>query len=406
MVLIGDGMADRPLKELSGKTCLQAANTPNMDMLASEGEVGMLRTIPEGFPPGSDVANLSVLGYDPLKYYTGRAPFEAASMGVKLGERDIAYRCNLVTLKILKSGKSPHVRGRAFMDDYSSGHISTKEAKPLIEEINQKLGNSEINFYPGVSYRHLMVWKNGEYSVDCTPPHDITGKDIADYLPVGDGEDVLRNIMMSSVEILESHPVNRIRARKGLKPANSIWLWGQGKKPNLPTFKGKYGLRGALISAVNLTKGLGVHAGFSIINVKGATGWIDTNYYGKAKAALKALKTVDFVYLHVEAPDEAGHRGDIDLKIKAIEDFDLKVVGPITDGITGFKDYKILLLPDHPTPIEAKTHTSEPVPFVIYRSDRKVISKAKGFDEDIANVQGVLKFEEGYKLMDYFIGGE
>ncbi len=413
IVLVGDGMAGWPLKEIGGKTCLQVANTPQMDKIASAGEVGILRTIPKGFAPGSDIANLSIVGYDPSKYYTGRAPLEAASMGIKLGPDDVAYRCNLVTLRYLKNGH------KAIIEDYSGGHISTDEARRLIEEINNKLGDDKIIFYSGMSYRHLMIWKNGKDKVECTPPHDITGKEISDYLPVGQGEDVLRELIMTSVNILQTHPVNKERVKKGLNPANSIWLWGQGKKPNIPKFSDKYGVKGALISAVDLTKGLGVCAGFDIINVKGATGYLDTNYLGKAEAALNALRSVDFVYLHVEAPDEAGHSGDTKSKIKAIGDFDSKVVGPVLKGMKAFKDYKILLLPDHATPIEIRTHTDEPVPFAIYRKEnsntvaliqnsdksQSMGIRVKSFTEEICKIEGIRVFEKGYKLMDYFIKG-
>jgi len=399
IVLVGDGMADRPLKELRGKTCMQVAKTSNMDRIAYKGEFGMVRTIPKGLSPGSDVANLSILGYNPKKYYTGRAPVEAAYRGIELGSKDVAYRCNLVTLESKN-------KDRIIMEDYSSGHISTREAKTLIEEINRKLGNGRIAFYPGVSYRHLMVWKNGKDKVECTPPHDITGKEIIKYLPMGNEAGILRVLMEKSREILSEHPVNKKRIKKGLKPANSIWLWGQGKKSSIPSFKEKYGLKGALISAVDLTKGLGVSMGFDIINVKGATGYLNTNYFGKARAALTALKKVDIVYLHVEAPDEAGHNGDIKAKIRAIEDFDLKVVGTVLKGLKRFKDYRVLLLPDHATPIKVRTHTDDPVPFAIYDNHIKRENKGVGFDESIRNKKDKLIFEEGYKLMGYFIRGK
>jgi len=401
IVLIGDGMADRPIKELGYKTCLQKAYTPNMDRITSEGEAGMVKTIPYGFAPGSDIANLSIFGYDPSKYYSGRAPLEAVARGIKLRSRDVAYRCNLVTLKFLESKN----RNRAVMEDYSAGHILTKEAKILIGEINHIMGNKKIIFYPGVSYRHLMIWKGGKNNILNTPPHDITGREIGRYLPSGDGEEVLKRLMERSTEILLSHPVNRKRIRQGLKPANSIWLWGQGKKPAVPKFKDKYGLKGALISAVDLTKGLGIYAGFKIINVKGATGYLDTNYLGKAKAALNALKSVDFVYLHVEAPDEAGHSGNYKNKIKAIEDFDFLVVGTVLNGMKTFKDYRILLLPDHATPVKVRTHTDESVPFAIYDSRVHVKNKGVTFDESIRERKDIVVFKEGYKLMGYFIKG-
>ena len=400
IVIIGDGMADRPLRELGGKTPLQAAFTPNIDRLAAEGILGMVRTIPKGMHPGSDVANLSILGYDPGKFYSGRAPLEAASIGVKLKKSDIAYRCNLVTLKFNKD------KTRAIMEDYSSGHISTEEARELIRDVNDRLGTDKISFYPGVSYRHLMVWSKGPLEIECVPPHDITGKDIMDYLPVGEGEDIVRRLMLDSVDILVSHRVNIKRIKSGKNPANSIWLWGQGKKPELPTFRQKYSLKGALISAVDLTKGLGIYAGFEIVAVPGITGYLDTNYRGKAEAALHVLKKVDFVYVHVEAPDEAGHSGNYKDKIRAIEDFDALVVGTISQGAQALGACRILLLPDHPTPVELRTHTDEPVPFVIFDSEQRRRNKKAEFSESILKRDGLLRFEEGHSLMDYFIRGE
>lgn len=400
IVMLGDGMADRPLKELRGKTPLQKAKKPNMDRLAREGIIGTVRTIPEGFHPGSDIANLNILGYNPSEYYSGRAPLEAASMGIKLKKDDIAYRCNLVSLKFSKNRMS------AVMEDYSSDHITTDEARELIHEMNKAVGTEKIRFYPGMSYRHIMVWSGGESNNECIPPHDITGKDIIDYLPVGKGEDVLRRLMLSSTDILSNHPVNRQRIKQGKKPANSIWLWGQGKKVGLPPYKEKYSLQGALVSAVDLIKGIGICAGFKILNVPGITGYLDTNYVGKAEAALKALKKNDFAFIHVEAPDEAGHSGNSRDKIRAIEDFDAFVVGTVLKGMESFDEYRILLLPDHATPIEVRTHTDEPVPFVIYDSRKKQKNKDISFDETITMNKNGLVFEKGYTLMDYFIKGE
>lgn len=400
VIIIADGMADRPLRELNGKTPLQVAFTPNMDKMAREGICGSVRTIPFGFHPGSDIANMSILGYDPKIFYSGRAPLEAASMKVELGDNDIAYRCNLVTLKHNRE------KTRAIMEDYSGGHISTEEAAILIRDLNRELGQRDINFYSGVSYRHLMVWRNGFLDIECTPPHDIIGKDIADYLPTGIGEDVLRGLMRDSVGILDSHPVNKERIAKGKRPANSIWLWGQGKKPKMPSFRDKYSLYGALVSAVDLTKGLGIYAGFEILNVRGVTGYIDTNYAGKAEYSLEALKRVDLVYIHVEAPDEAGHSGNYKDKIKAIEDIDALVVGTILRGIRSFEDYRILLMPDHATPIEARTHTDEPVPFVICDSRLKKRNEGATFDETILLREDKMVFEKGHELMDFFIQRE
>jgi 2,3-bisphosphoglycerate-independent phosphoglycerate mutase len=399
IVMIGDGMADRPLKELDGKTPLQKAFTPHMDRLANEGIIGKTRTIPHGFYPGSDVANLSILGYNPLRFYTGRAPLEAASIGVKLNKSDVSFRCNLVTLKFDKQRK------KAIMEDYSSGHITTEEARVLISEINNEFGTEDIHFYSGVSYRHLMVWSGGSADIDCTPPHDILGKDIADYLPVGNGEDLLRKMMFGSAAILERHPVNEERIKKGMKPANSIWLWGQGKKPALPSFSEKYSINGALVSAVDLTRGIGINIGFEILNVPGITGYLDTNYLGKAEESLKALEKFDFVYIHVEAPDEAGHSGNYKDKIKAIEDFDALVIGTVLKGLEKFKEYRVLIMPDHATPIEVRTHTDEPVPFVIFDSRLKKKHNSASFDEALTKKDNIMNFEQGYKLMDYFIKG-
>ena len=403
IILLGDGMADRPRADLGGKTCLQAARTPNLDQLATLGQVGMVHTVPAGFPPGSDVANLTVLGYDPRKYYTGRSPLEAASIGVALGPDDVAYRCNLVTLKIT-GGASPGSRRRkAVMEDFSAGHISTEEARMLIEEIESKLGTNRIRFYPGVSYRHLMVWKGGKDKIECTPPHDIQDRDVEEYRCRGEGDDVINELMEASFEVLANHPLNKSRLEHGKRAANSIWLWGQGKRPSMPTFREKYGIEGAVISAVDLTKGLGVYAGFEVITVPGATGWLDTNYVGKAEHALFALNTKDIVYLHVEAPDEAGHTGDLKNKIRAIEDFDEFIVGNIMHGMKQFDEYRILALPDHPTPLEIRTHSAEPVPFIIYdnRSERQ--GGPVTYDERIADRKDAIVFTEGYRLMDHFL---
>ncbi|MBF0515750.1 MAG: cofactor-independent phosphoglycerate mutase [Nitrospirae bacterium] len=397
IVLIGDGMADMPLEAIGGMTPLQRAVTANMDALASGGIYGMVRTVPEGFPPGSDVANLSILGYNPRDYYSGRAPLEAASMGLPLDKDDAAFRCNLVYLDFTQK--------ETLMADYSSGHITSEEARELILAINRELGIDSIQFYPGISYRHLMVCKNGPIDMSCTPPHDITGRPVAAYLPQGQGADVLLTLMLKSQEILKDHPVNIDRIRRGKPPANSIWLWGQGRRPALPLFKDKYGIEGSLISAVDLTKGLGVCAGLRIIDVPGATGYIDTNYKGKAAYGVNSLKDRDFVYIHVEAPDEAGHSGRLDDKIRAIEDFDSIVVDEVLRLLKDAGDYKILLMPDHPTPIALKTHTNASVPFVIYDS-RAVKTNKISYDEGIGSLKDALYIDEGHTLMSYFITGK
>jgi 2,3-bisphosphoglycerate-independent phosphoglycerate mutase len=399
VVLLGDGMSDYPLLEKGAKTPLQLSHTPVMDSLAQQGALGLVKTIPDGMPPGSDVANLSVMGYDPARYYSGRAPIEAASIGVKLGERDIAFRCNLVTL----SGEAESV----CMEDYSAGHISTDDAQVLINALKQELDSHNITFYRGVSYRHLVVWKNGTDKMQTTPPHDITGKNISSYLPQGDGARKLLELMEKAKEIIPALPISQEKTQQGKKFANAIWLWGQGRSLAIPTFREKYGLTGAVISAVDLVKGLGICAGLSSIEVPGATGYLDTNYEGKAQAALDALQSDDFVFLHVEAPDEAGHKGSIDEKIQAIEDFDRRVVKLVVEGLQkNFTDYRVLVLPDHPTPIAIKTHASDPVPFVLFssRDSNKSAKQGVGFNEKDAAASGLF-VEKGWELMDKFIRG-
>jgi 2,3-bisphosphoglycerate-independent phosphoglycerate mutase len=405
LVLLGDGMAGLPMRELGGKTTLAYARTPNMDYMAGHGKLGRARTVPAGMPPGSDVANLSVLGYDPKKYYTGRAPLEAASIGVKLGPDDVAFRCNLVTLKVQdrrsEGGAFCH---KCFMEDFSAGHISTPEARELIASIDVALGSGKVSFYPGVSYRHLMVWRGGKDNIECVPPHDITGREVADKLPSGDGADFLTDLMRRSMDVLMDHEVNRKRVDAGKQPANSIWLWGQGRRPSMPSFKEQYGLSGAMISAVDLMKGIATVLGLEVIEVPGATGYIDTNYVGKAEAALRALDKADFVYVHVEAPDEAGHGGKLDHKLRAIEDFDEKVVGTVARELKGREGFRVLVMPDHPTPISVKSHTSEPVPFIVWEPGREEPSGAAGYSEEAAE-GSTLFFDEGWRIMDYLIKG-
>ncbi|MDD1760782.1 MAG: cofactor-independent phosphoglycerate mutase [Methanothrix sp.] len=351
VVLLGDGMADLPIEALRGKTPLQAAKKPNMDRLAKQGRSGLAQTVPDGFPPGSDVANLSVMGYAPSKHYTGRAPLEAAAMDVRLDTGDIAFRCNFVTIE------------KGIMQDYSAGHISTEEGRELIEALVPLMPDRKI--YAGVSYRNLLVLKAGAKTV-CTPPHDISDQPVAPHLPSGPDAELLISLMEAAGPVLANHPVNQRRIAAGKRPANAIWIWGQGPAPTMPSFAEKYMLEGAMISAVDLLKGIGRYAGMEVIDVAGATGNIDTNYDGKVEAALRALERLDFVYLHVEAPDEAGHEGDTALKVKAIELFDEKVVGPVIKGLDeSGQDWRVLLLPDHATPISIKTHSRDPVPFTI-----------------------------------------
>jgi len=389
-------MADYPIKELGDKTPLMAAKTEAMDAIARGGTVGMVKTIPQGLSPGSDIANMSILGYDPSRYHTGRAVYEAASSGVKLGDNDVAFRCNLVTLS--------EADGKTVMEDYSAGHITTGEAGKIINELDQSLGDDEIRFYPGVSYRHLMVWKDGKEKMETTPPHDISGKDIALYLPRGEGAEKILQLVQEAKKILSDSAVNRERVAASKSPANSIWFWGQGKPISLPSFKEKYGLTGSVISAVDLIKGIGVTLGLSPIKVPGATGYLDTNYLGKAEYALKELEKKDFVFVHVEAPDEASHTGDMVNKIAAIEDFDAKVVKTVFEGMRQFEEYKIMVLPDHRTPIVKKTHTSEAVPFA-FCSSASLMEGAKqqvDFSEESAEKSG-LSIENGFDLMDFFI---
>ncbi len=374
VVIVGDGMPDYPLEELGGKTPLQVAITKNMDTVASKGLCGMVNFVPEEFAPGSDVANLSVFGYDPKKCYTGRGPLEAASMGVELNEGEIAFRCNLVTIK------------NNIMEDYSCGHIGTAEAKELIEEIDKKLSDEKIKFHPGISYRHLCVIKNGPRNASCTPPHDITGKNISDYLPKGPGANLLNDLTLRSMPILNSK-----------RKDSSIWLWGQGKKPSIQTYKEKFGLSGSVITAVDLIKGIGIYAGLDIINVPGATGYLDTNYKGKADYAINSLSVKDFVFVHVEAPDEAGHNGKARDKIKAIEDFDNLVVGNILKGIKQFKEWRLLITSDHMTPTATKTHARGMVPFALMGAG--INSNGIRFFDEVSASKSDIKLENGHSLL-------
>ncbi|MFC1714157.1 cofactor-independent phosphoglycerate mutase [Candidatus Poribacteria bacterium] len=390
MIIVGDGMADYPIPELGSKTPLQVADTPNMDQMARNGISGMVKTIPESLPPGSDVANTSVLGYDPEVYFTGRGPLEAGSMGIKLGSDDIAYRCNIVAVK------------DDIMVDYSSGHISSEESRELIELIDAELRTEEIRFHPGVSYRHLLVHTGGSGSLECTPPHDITDEKYTDYLPTGAGQEIIRELMEKSRSILADHPVNKKRIAAGKNPGNMIWPWGQGKAPNMPTFDEKYGLTGSVISAVDLIRGIGHYAGLDIIEVPGATGYLDTNYLGKAEYALAALREKDFVWVHVEAPDEASHAGDTKAKIKAIEDFDSMVVGTILRGMEeSGEEYLLLVLPDHLTPISVRTHVHGAIPFAACGTRIKSDS-VDSFCEAAAESGGTL-FEKGHTLMPHLV---
>jgi len=383
LVIIGDGMADFPIDDLGGKTPLMVANKPFMNMMARQGFCGKVNTIPEGFSPGSDVAAMSIFGYDPAKYYTGRAPIEAVSMGIELGDRDVAFRCNLVNLDIGQE--------KTIMKDYSGGHITTEEARVLIEVLNEKMGNDMFRFFPGVSYRHIMVWKNGEWKMSSTPPHDITGKEVHKYLPEGAGAETVLSMMKKSQEILGQDPLNVERKKAAKLPANSIWLWGQGTRAKLPPFAEKYHLKGATVAAVDLVKGVSRLAGFEAPYVEGATGYLDTDYRAKARKAIELLADHDIVYVHVEAPDEASHNGDMKEKIKAIERIDADVVGVILENVD--KDTRILMVTDHATPISMKTHYAVPVPFIIYDKAKKRAGCETGYDES-AGGDNVISGEE------------
>ena len=367
MVLLCDGMADRPLDELGGLTPMQKAHKPNMDCLAKTAEIGLVKTVADGMKPGSDVANLSVMGYDPAICYTGRSPLEAASIGVDLKPTDVALRCNLVTL----SDESDYTKKT--MVDYCAGDISTAEAKVLVDAVEREFGNEKYKFYAGVSYRHCLVVDSGTTELgNMTPPHDISDRVIGQYLSTNENATELIDLMKRSYDFLMEQPVNKERISKGLRPANSIWLWGEGRRPKLDNFRDKYGKTCGIVSAVDLIKGIGICAGMKIVDVEGATGYIDTNFEGKAQAAAEHFKNgCDVVYVHIEAPDECGHRGEIDNKVKAIELIDQKILGPMLQVIKTYGDYRILIMPDHPTPIAIKTHCSDPVPYLLFDSSSK-----------------------------------
>ena len=399
IVVLGDGMADYEVSELGGKTVLDVANKPNMDYMASHGELGMVKTVADGMKPGSDVANLSVMGYDTKNCYSGRSPLEAASIGITLKDTDVTFRTNLVTLSDDEEYENKT------MLDYSAGEITTEEAKELIEAVNKELHTDIHNFYAGISYRHLLVWDNGSTNVKLTPPHDISDKKITDHLPKGDGAEKLLEMMKKSVDILKNHPVNQKRIAEGKKPANSIWPWGEGTKPKLENFYDKFNKKGSVISAVDLIKGIAILSGMKSIDVDGANGNYDTNYKGKADAALDALTKdgADFVYLHLEGPDECGHRGEAENKKYAVEMIDEKVIGYLREKLAEMNiDYKMMVLPDHPTPISLKTHVSDPVPYLIFNSKKNVENKNTVYSEKAAGETGIY-IERGYELMSRFL---
>lgn len=397
-VMLCDGMADEPNEALGNSTPMEKANKPCMNSLAAKAEVGIVKTVAEGLKPGSDVANLSVLGYEPAVYYSGRSPLEAASIGIDLKDTDVTLRCNLVTLSDDEDYENKTIL------DYCADDISSEEAKILIEYIQEKLGNDVFRFYPGVSYRHCLVWSNGNpHPGVLTPPHDITGKVITDYIPKGEAVDELYDLMKKSYDLLKDHPVNQARIARGKRPANSIWLWGEGTKPLLDNFSEKFGIKGSMISAVDLLKGIAICAGMNSVDVDGATGYLDTNFDGKCKAAIEEFKNgADLVYIHVEAPDECGHRGEIENKVKAIEMIDEHILGPVVEFLKGYDDFAVLVCPDHPTPLSIRTHTSTPVPYLIYDSKNEINSGIKVFCEKEARETGNY-IEKGFTMMNYFL---
>lgn len=398
LLMLCDGMADLPVEELGNKTPMQVANKPCMNELASKAEVGIVKTVADGLKPGSDVANLSVLGYEPAKYYTGRSPLEAASIGIDLRDDDVTLRCNLVTL----SDEAEY--SDKTMVDYCADDISTEDAKILIEYVQSKLGNDIFKFYSGVAYRHCLVWAKGDVHLGVlTPPHDITGKKIKDYIPNGRNVADIYDLMVKSYDLLKDHPVNLQRIKDGRRPANSIWLWGEGTKPLLADFKAKYNRTSSMISAVDLLKGIAICANMDSIDVEGATGYIDTNFDGKCKAAIAEFERgQDFVYIHIEAPDECGHRGEIQNKVRSIELIDEKVLAPVVEYLKSQGDFAVLVCPDHATPLCIKTHTATPVPYLIYCSKSEKNSGVDNFNEQSAKLTGNY-IERGFEMINSFI---
>ena len=388
-IIIPDGAADEPLEELDGKTPFEAAESPNLDKISSTGIQAMVKTIPDDYEPGSDIAMMSLLGYDPARYYTGRAPIEAVARNIPLGPADWAFRCNLVTIA---DGK---------MLDHSAGHISTEEATKLIEELSAELGNENILFYSGVSYRHLLVIKTMDFNVQTYPPHDYIGTPAEKILPRGKGADLLIDLMARSQQHFAGHDINKVRMDLNENQVSSIWLWGQGKKAVFDRFQKRFGIKGCAITAVDLVRGLAKLIGFDLIEVPGATGFIDTNFEGKAAAAIKALEKYDLVFVHVEAPDEAGHQGNAQIKKKAIELIDKHIIGPVYDALQKYESWKILVMPDHPTPVRTAAHSADPVPFAMAGTGVTGVLNAP-FSEANAAKSG-LKIEKGSELMEYFL---
>jgi 2,3-bisphosphoglycerate-independent phosphoglycerate mutase len=401
VIIHGDGMADWPCDELGGKTPLEAAHKPNMDLIASRGELGLVATIPEGMPAGSDVGTMTMLGYDPARYHTGRAPIEAASQGIALAPDDVVFRMNLVSL-------APGDGGTTLMNDFTSGHITSEEAAEIVDDIRRELARDGIEFFNGVSYRHLMVWRNGITGTKLTPPHDITGQPVAPHLPQGEGADRLSMIMRRAAEILREHPVNQARSEAGKTMASAVWFWGQGKRPAVPTLKDRFGVEGSVISAVDLVNGLGRLADLDVITVPGATGFLDTDYAAKARYGLDSLKRRDFLLLHIEAPDEAGHMGRSDFKVEAIERIDELIVGPMLAELPSFGEWALLLMPDHATPSILKTHSNEAVPFAILKGGKPALKGAEStrrYTEAEGGRTGLV-LKQGYRLIESLFGKE
>lgn len=399
VILVGDGMGDYSLDELGGKTPLEVARTPHCDGLLRKGRLGMAVTVPSGMEPGSDVANMSLLGYDPRRYHTGRAPLEAASMGVHLGPDDVAFRCNLVHLETDGAGVQ-------HMGDYSAGHITTAEAHQLVAALQEAVVESPLTLTAGVSYRHLLVWTGGRDDLKTTPPHDIPGEPVASHIEVYEDAPPLRAFRERAARLLAAHPVNEARRKAGRRTANAVWLWGQGRAPSMPTLRERAGLSGGMISAVDLLKGIGVYAGLEPIAVPGATGYLDTNYAGKVAAALDVLRTGQFVYVHIEAPDESSHEGSLEKKIEAIEAFDERVVGPMLEGLAAHAHVRLLIVTDHLTPIHRRTHVADPVPFLLVddlNGGEERPAAAETFCERTAQAQGWF-LPGGEELFKVFLG--
>lgn len=397
VVVLCDGMADYPVPALGGKTPMMCAKKPNMDYLAQRSEVGLIKTVADGLKPGSDVANMSVMGFDPMKFYTGRSPLEAASIGIDMKPSDVSLRCNLVTLS---EDDKPYEEKT--IEDYCADDISTEEAEEIIKTIEEELGTDEFKFYSGVSYRHCLIWANGTTDLGTmTAPHDITGKVITDYLSTAENAKPLIEMMKKSYDILKDYPVNIARKAQGKRPANSIWLWGEGTRPAMQSFEEIFGIKGSVVSAVDLIKGIGGCAKMEVAEVEGATGYLDTNFEGKANAALDLLERNDLVYIHFEAPDECGHRNEPENKVKAIEMIDSRVLPILFDGLKKYDDYKIMILPDHPTPIVTRTHASDPVPYLIYHKNNE-ITGVDTINEETAKATGnYIDFGPG--IMPHFL---